>query len=123
MWKSLTFVMLLIFIGLRHEVGGDWFAYLRWYQNVESRGLSFSLESFILSDWGYNFLNWLVSKLRLGIYGVNTACAFIFLLGLFSFLDYLGSDRDFYLGLLISYPYLIMVVANGYTRQSVAIGL
>lgn len=123
LWKSLIFTMLLIFIGLRHEVGGDWFAYLRWYQNIGSGKLSFSLESLILSDWGYNFLNWLASKLQLGIYGVNTICAFIFLSGLFSFLNYLGNDKDFYLGLLISYPYLIMVVANGYTRQSVAVGL
>lgn len=117
------FIMLLIFIGLRYEVGGDWFAYLKWYQNVESRGISFSLESIILSDWGYNFLNWLASKLGIGIYGVNTICALIFLSGLFSFLNYLGNDKDFYLGLLISYPYLIMVVANGYTRQSAAVGL
>lgn len=122
-WKSLIFIILLIFIGLRYEVGGDWFAYLKWYENIRSRGLSFSLESIILSDWGYNFLNWLSSKLQTGIYGVNTICAIIFLSALFSFLNHLGNDKDFYLGLLISYPYLIMVVANGYTRQSVAVGL
>lgn len=121
--KSLTFLVLLVFIGLRHEVGGDWFSYLRWYERIESSGLSLSLESIFLGDFGYNFLNWLSSKLRLGIYGVNTMCAFIFLIGLFKFLEIFENDRDFYLGLLIAYPYLIMVVGNGYTRQSVALGL
>lgn len=121
--KFIVFVCLLLFIGLRHEVGGDWGSYLRWYKSVASQGISFNLENVILEDWGYNFLNWISYKLNLGIYGVNIFCAFIFLMGLFSFLNYLGDNRKFYTGLLISYPYLIMVVANGYTRQSVALGL
>jgi hypothetical protein len=121
--KVFVFFVLAIFIGLRHEVGGDWSSYLWWFENVKSSGLSLSLESVFLSDIGYNFFNWISANLGLDIYGVNTMCAFVFLIGLFYFLNYLGDDRDFYLGLMISYPYLIMVVANGYTRQSVAVGL
>ncbi|PHJ13919.1 hypothetical protein IM41_03705 [Fervidobacterium sp. SC_NGM5_G05] len=120
--KTVIFVFLLLFIGLRHEVGGDWDTYLWWYKDIAVNGIDFSFNSIWLSDFGYNFINWFSSKLGFGIYGVNTFCGFIFLLGLFKFLEYLENDRSFYLGLLISYPYLIMVVANGYTRQSVALG-
>ncbi|ABQ46327.1 MULTISPECIES: EpsG family protein [Thermotoga] len=121
--RSLLFILLVLFIGLRHEVGGDWFGYLDWFRRVSSGGLTLSFEDIFLKDFGYNLFNWLSSKIGWGIYGVNLLCASIFLIGLFAFLDYLGNDRGFYLGLLVSYPYLIMVVANGYTRQSVALGL
>jgi hypothetical protein len=121
--KTIVFIFLLFFIGLRHEVGGDWYGYLLWYKRIQSEGLSFSIDSILLRDFGYNFINWMSEKLGFGIYGVNTFCGFLFLIGLFRLLKQLGNDRRFYLGLLISYPYLIMVVANGYTRQATALGL
>lgn len=121
--KTIVFIFLLFFIGLRHEVGGDWDGYLLWYKRIQSEGLSFSIDSILLRDFGYNFINWMSEKLGFGIYGVNTFCGFLFLIGLFRLLRQLGNDRRFYLSLLISYPYLIMVVANGYTRQAAALGL
>lgn len=121
--KTVVFLLLLVFIGLRHEVGTDWGNYLARYRIIESEGISVSLSAIVLTDFGYDLFNWLSSLLGLGIYGVNTLCGFLFLVGLFSLLERLGDDREFYLGLLISYPYLIMVVANGYTRQASALGL
>lgn len=121
--KTVIFIFLVLFIGLRHEVGTDWFNYLMWYRRVTSEGLSFSLKDIIFGDSGYNLVNWISRKLNLGLYGVNTICVIIFLAGLFTFLNYLGDNRRFFTGLLISYPYLIMVVASNYIRQSVALGL
>lgn len=41
--KVFVFFVLAIFIGLRHEVGGDWSSYLWWFENVKSSGLSISV--------------------------------------------------------------------------------
>ncbi|MEM4523340.1 MAG: EpsG family protein [Nitrososphaeria archaeon] len=121
--KVIVFTLLLIFIGLRHEVGGDWTSYLFWYRMVESGKLRISFESFITRDIGYDITNLISSKLNFGIYGVNTLCGAIFLFGLFYFLSRALPEKEFWTGLILAYPYLIVVVANGYTRQSVAIGL
>ncbi len=117
---ALLILYLIFFVGFRKEVGGDWNSYLEWFERIKIEGLKFDPESMILSNFGYNLLNALSSKLNWGIYGVNFVCATIFLLGLFYFLRELEYPL---MGLLISYPYLIMVVGMGYTRQSVAIGL
>lgn len=118
---SFLFVVLLLFIGLRHEVSRDWSAYLFWFKRVQEEGVEVSLQTFFTSDIGYSMLNLVSSKLGTGIYGVNLACAFVFLVGLFAFLAKKLANPFF--GLLIAYPYLIMVVANGYTRQAAALGL
>ena len=116
----LLILFLIFFVGFRKEVGGDWNSYLEWFERIKIEGLKFNLENMILSNFGYNLLNALSSKFNWGIYGVNFICAMIFLLGLYYFLRELEYPL---MGLLISYPYLIMVVGMGYTRQSVAIGL
>ncbi len=116
----LLVIFLMFFVGFRKEVGGDWNSYLTWFDRIKIEGLNFSLESMMLSNFGYNLLNALSSKLGWGIYGVNFICAGVFLLGLYYFLRELEYPL---MGLLIAYPYLIMVVGMGYTRQSVAIGL
>ena len=122
--KAAIFIILVLFVGLRHEVGGDWNPYLYWYKSIELNGLDVSLSSIILTDFGYNLVNYISATLGLGIYGVNTMCALIFLWGIFRFLSIVeNKPSDFYMGLSLLYPYLIMVVGMGYTRQSVAIGL
>jgi hypothetical protein len=57
--KLFLFILLVIFIGLRHEVGGDWFSYLRWFQRISSNRLTLSFEDIFLKDFGYNLFNWL----------------------------------------------------------------
>jgi len=118
-FMHLFFIIFLVMIGLRHEVGGDWYSYLLRFDQIKNWGLDLSLENIIAKDIGYDFINWLSAKAGLGIYGVNTFCALIFLIGLFTFL---GTVKNKYLGLLIAYPYLIMVVSMGYTRQATALG-
>lgn len=118
---SLLFLLLLVFIGLRHEVGGDWSSYLYWYNAIRDKGFDFSVYGLLFSDFGYNLANWISAKLNLGIYLVNTICGFIYLYGLFKFSTFF--KREKYDVLLIAYPYLTMIVATGYTRQSAALGL
>ena len=106
-----------LFIGLRHEVGGDWFNYIPYLTRAE--GLSLA-EVVAWGDPGYNALNWLFASYPWGIYGVNLVSAVIFTAGLVLFCR--AQPRP-WLALCLAIPYLVIVVAMGYSRQGVAIGL
>jgi len=111
---------LAVFIGLRHEVGADWETYLYHFDRLSIYFHDLPHE-LLAWDPGYVLLEFLAKKLGLGIYGVNFFCAVIFLSGFYKLLHALDIRmRD---ALTVAYPYLIMVVANGYTRQSCALGL
>ncbi|MCC1496260.1 EpsG family protein, partial [Alcanivorax sp. 1008] len=64
-------------------------------------------------------VNWLVAQFDGPIYWVNLICGAILMIGVMSF-----SRRQPlpWLALLVSVPYLIIVVGMGYTRQAVALG-
>ena len=107
-------------IGLRFQVGGDWGIYLENLQNLAGSSFFDAISSVALGDPGYNLISWLSNTIGTGIYGVNFLCALIFSIGLLVFCD--CQPRP-WLALAVSTPYLIIVVAMGYTRQSAAIGL
>ncbi len=114
-WR-LMFVVLVLMIGLRHEVGGDWFNYLR---HIEIASFETFKEAISRGDPAYRALNWLTANLDLGPYLVNTVSAAIFVWGLVVFCR---AQLLPGLALVVAVPYLVTVVAMGYTRQSVAIG-
>jgi hypothetical protein len=115
-WK-LMFAILLLMIGLRHEVGGDWFNYLGHIQSAAYQTFSEVLTG---GDPAYGFLNWIAAKGDWGSYLVNTACAVLFSWGLVVFCR--RQPRP-WLAMTVAIPYLVIVVAMGYTRQGAAIGL
>jgi hypothetical protein len=110
-WRFI-FTILMVMIGLRHEVGGDWAAYIENMENFEA----FSE----YADPANQMLFWLGMKSGGGIYLVNLISAAIFSWGLVVFCR--DQPRP-WLALTVATPYLITVVAMGYTRQGVAIGL
>tara|TARA_Y100000768_G_C23981715_1_gene686207 strand:- start:2066 stop:3166 length:1101 start_codon:yes stop_codon:yes gene_type:complete len=115
----LWIITLTLLIGLRDEVGGDWLNYLLKFQLLD--GIPFAeLFERALDDPLYNIINWVSSNLKWGVYGTNLICAFIFSYGLGVFCKKLPRP---WLGLTVAVPYLVIVVAMGYTRQSVALGL
>ena len=117
-WQAwLIGITLTLIIGLRHEVGGDWFNYIPYLTRAEGLGLE---EAIAMGDPGYNALNWLFASYSWGIYGVNLVSAAIFSAGLVWFCR--AQPRP-WLALCLSIPYLVIVVAMGYSRQGVAIGL
>jgi hypothetical protein len=71
-------------------------------------------------DPAYSLLNWLAAETGLGVYFVNTVCAVLFAWGLVAFCR--AQPRP-WLALVVAVPYLVTVVAMGYTRQGTAIGL
>jgi hypothetical protein len=118
---GITFLALLFLLGFRHEVGGDWIQYLKMFEEVQYQNeFDTTIIDRLLGDPGYQILMHLSLKLETGIYGVNLLCALIFLSGLFFFASQLPKPM---LAIAIAFPYLIVIVGMGYTRQSAAIGL
>ncbi len=116
-WVALG-VFFTFFIGFRYQVGGDWGSYLEQYDTMA--GMSLIEDMVVGKDAGYVFLNWLMAKWGLGIYGVNLVCAGIFVTGL---IIYCRQQLNPLLAFAVAVPYLVIVVAMGYTRQGVALGL
>ncbi len=115
-WRA-SFIFLSLTIGLRHEVGGDWFTYLEMLDIYNDTAGASDLR---FEDPAFVFLNRLAAHLGQGIYLVNLLCAFIFSWGLLVFCRALPRA---WLALAVAVPYLVTVVAMGYTRQGVAIGI
>ena len=111
-------ILLVVVVGFRHEVGGDWFRYLKtlnpaleqnWFEGMMSSG-----------DPAYGLLTWLAANFGGGLYLVNLVCASAFVAGLLAFAR---NSPQPWLTMCVAVPYLVIVVAMGYTRQGVAIGL
>jgi hypothetical protein len=71
-------------------------------------------------DPGYMLLNWCMAMLGWKIYGVNLVCGAIFISGLIALCV---QQYKPWLAFAVAVPYLIVVVAMGYSRQGVALGL
>ena len=110
-------VFLTLLIGLREQVGGDWFNYFPYLDR--SIGLPFA-EIFLETEPGYGLLNWIGANIGGSVYFVNTICGLVFSIGLLLFCR--AQPRP-WLALCLAFPYLVTVVAMGYSRQGVAIGL
>ncbi|WP_089729421.1 EpsG family protein [Candidatus Thiosymbion oneisti] len=108
-------LLFILAIGFREQVGGDWDSYLIRYDSL----IEAPVDQVLASDPGYRLLNRLMAKWDWQIYGINTVCGAIFILGLFAYCRQLPAP---WLGFAVAVPYLIIVMAMGYTRQSVALG-
>ncbi|WP_429121203.1 EpsG family protein [Aeromonas allosaccharophila] len=113
---KLTLSILVLFIGLRYQVGGDWYTYLDMYNEISKLDL---YSAVLYTDPAYGLLNWISYKWSLGIYFVNFSCAVIFSVGLYRLCVSLPQP---WFALLISTPFLVTVVAMGYSRQAAATG-
>ncbi|MEI8251384.1 MAG: EpsG family protein [Synechococcus sp. ELA057] len=110
-------MFLTLLIGLRDQVGGDWFNYLPYIQRAAGIPWVAVLQQ---DEAGYGLLNWFGANVGGGLFLVDTISALIFSMGL---LQFCRAQPRPWLALILAFPYLIVVVAMGYTRQSVAIGL
>lgn len=110
-------VLFTLMIGFRYQVGGDWDAYLNHYAIVLGIPLS---EAIGTTDPAYALLNWLSGLVGGQIFLVNLVCGAIVMAGVIGF-----SRRQPlpWLALLVAVPFLIIVVAMGYTRQAAALGV
>ena len=110
-------VLIAVIAGLRYQVGGDWFSYLDMFEIARRSSFWTSITR---GDPGYQFLNWYFSQAGYDVWTVNLVCGSVFAWGLLRFCN---TQPNAWLGVLVAIPYLVVVVALGYTRQAAALGV
>ena len=110
------FSIVVIFVGLRVNVGSDWNSYIEILNIARNSPISTVLYT---REIGYSVANWIGANQFGGIYFPNLVCALLAVIPLAIFCD---SRPNPWLSLVVATPYLIIVVYMGYTRQSAAIG-
>ena len=105
-----TGFIFIVIIGLRYNVGGDWGSYLYKFY--------YSYYRVSKDEYGYWLINYIGHYIG-GIYLVNLFSASVIVVGIIKFCERQPLP---FLALLVLVPYVIIVVAMGYTRQSVALG-
>lgn len=113
---GILILAIMVMIGLRHDVGGDYYNYLSLHNELLYYDFA---DALVRTDPGYTAVDWAAGRLGYGTWVANMVCAALFCWGLWTFLRSMPSP---FLGLVIAIPYLIIVVAMGYTRQAAALG-
>lgn len=114
---AFAYIVLVLFVGLRHKVGMDWNNYLYMIQFAGTGTLA---EAMAYAEPAYAFLLWLSGQMGYGMYGVNLIAASIVIHGV---MKLARSTQEPWLALVVAMPVLITVVAMSANRQAVAIGL
>ena len=114
----LVVITIFVFlIGLRYQVGGDWESYLSHFHSMRFYSLA---DIWSRGDPGYYWLNWIIFELGGSILWVNLVCAVLVMVGV----SYFSRHQPLpWLSMTVAVPYLIVVVAMGYSRQAAALGL
>lgn len=113
----LAMVLIALMIGTRFRVGADWNAYRYMFAYADFATLGRQLS---LGDPGYLALNWFVRRAGGELWMVNLVCGTIFSWGLYRLAQV---QPEPWLAVLVAFPYLVVVVAMGYSRQGTAIGI
>ncbi len=116
-WVAM-FVITVLFVGLRHNVGMDWNNYLRMIYAVEN-ARSFG-QSLSVSEPLYSLLLMLGSWSGAGIYMTNLVAA---ALGMFGVFAYAKRTPEPWMALMAAAPVFIVVVCMSANRQALAAGL
>ncbi len=111
------FLLLVLFVGLRHHVGMDWNNYLIKAAIIGMGDLSDAMNH---AEPLYAAAMWLSTKAGFGVYGVNVFGTLIFMAGLYRFAR---TTPNPWLALTVAMPVLVIVVAMSANRQAVAIGV
>lgn len=113
---ALLLIAFAVLIGLRWEVGGDWFNYEYILDSARSESLGATLS---YGDPGFGLVSWLSTRLDVDQLGTNSVCGAILIYGLWRFAR---EQPDPWLAVTAAVPYLIIVVGMGYIRQAAALG-
>ncbi len=113
----LFFLVLLVFTGLRDEIGPDWIPYQYIFWDVSTVNLE-DIATF--SEPGFFLLNYFSDYMEWDIYGVMFVCALIFLFGVFS---YATTTANPWMAIAVVTPYLVYIISMSGIRQAAAIGV
>ena len=109
-------VVVVVFLGLRFEVGPDWYLYLKNMARFEVMDWKLI---FLFGDPAYTAINKLASFLGFGLWFPNVVCAAIAMIGIVSFSLKMPNP---WMAIAVAAPYVIIVLIVNYTRQAAAFG-
>jgi hypothetical protein len=109
-------IAVALMIGLRFQVGGDWYSYERIFFAVGH--LNF-WEAVTTGDPGFRLLNWITKQVGADLWLIDLVCGAVFVTGVYKLARLQPNP---WLAVVVAVPYLIIVVGMGYTRQSIALG-
>lgn len=110
-------LVIALMVGLRYEIGADWDAYLDIFEISSYSSIEQSLAR---SDPAFQLINWWAADNNWRIWVVNLVCGGLFSWGLIRFC----LVQPFpWIALTVAVPYVVIVVAMGYTRQGAALGI
>jgi EpsG-like putative glucosyltransferase len=115
-WPA-AWAFFVLFVGLRHRIGGDWGNYVRKTDLIGR--LPFD-EAIWVQDPLFSLLARLSHDVGLGVYGTNFVGALIFCTGLFSFC---ARQSNRWLALVTATPFLVVGSVMSASRQGIAIGI
>jgi hypothetical protein len=111
-------ILIVLMIGLRFSVGGDWRVYQANFERIGEHSLSWTIAN-SPNEPGYTLITWIVTQFGADIWLVNLICAIPFVAGLMALAR---QQPNPFLALTVAAPLLIIVVGMGYTRQAAALG-
>lgn len=110
-----TGLLLVLFVGLRFEVGADWPAYEYIFSSA-----NMSYDRYMeRGDYLFSSVAWLLRNNGQDYWTLNLFCAAIFLTGLIIYARRLPNPS---LAVAVAFPYLILVVGMSGIRQGAAMG-
>lgn len=112
------FISIIIFAGLRYEIGGDWKNYIVQFEGFANMGFP-SFAIFSSSDPFYILINIFAHEIGRGIETVNLFSSIILFSGYYVFVSRYDHNA---LAVVVSFLFLFMLLSMGFSRQSLAIG-
>jgi len=113
----IAWVVYVLFVGLRHQIGGDWGNYAR---KTDLMGQLPFWDAIQVQDPLFSLLSRVSYDIGTGVYGTNLVGAVIFCTGLFSYCARLPNR---WLALAAATPFLVVASVMSASRQGIAIGL
>lgn len=114
---AMAWLVYVLFIGFRHEVGGDWEGYLQITERISHLSLWDAMRD---QEPLYSLVTWVSTSLGMGVYGANLFGAVLFCTGLFAYCARLPNR---WLALAAATPFLVIVAVMSANRQGMAIGV
>lgn len=114
----ISFGLMTVFIGLREEIGADWFGYLEIFERASHVGF---YEYVGGTDILFGFVAFAVNAAGGNVYVLNVISFVVFLVGIYELASNRLVSREWFILALL--PYFIVVVAPNYLRQAMALGL
>ena len=113
---AFTFVMFVAIIGLRYDIGPDWFAYTTHFERYGNMAIG---ELIAEGEFGWSLLVLLVDETGWGMTGMTMIAAIVYCLGVFAIARVCQEPM---LAVVAAVPYLSIAVAMSGMRQAMAMG-